>query len=69
MKAGEIYIVSCRGKDAKHHVSTYYLQAQNKDVHCNPRNPVNPDSELIFTVIVTLKTYQQIEDACIAITI
>jgi hypothetical protein len=28
------------------------LLTQNKDVHCNPRNPVNPDSKLIFTGIV-----------------
>jgi hypothetical protein len=42
------------------------LLTQNKDVHCNPQNPVNPDSKLIFTGIVTLKAYRKIEDACIA---
>jgi hypothetical protein len=45
------------------------LLTQTEDVLCNPINPVNPvnpDSKLIFTGIVTLKTYQKIEDACIA---
>jgi hypothetical protein len=45
------------------------LLTQTKDVHCNPQNPVNPDSELIFRAIVTLETCRKIEDACIAITI
>ena len=48
------YIESCRGKDAKHRVSTNNLPNQNKDVLSNPENPVNPDSNTLFTANITL---------------
>ena len=39
------------------------LLTQTKDFLCNP---VNPDSELIFTRILTLETCRKIKDARIA---
>jgi len=34
-------------KKDKKYSSTNNLYIQTDDVHCNPRNPVNPDSKLI----------------------
>jgi calcineurin-like phosphoesterase family protein len=35
------------------------LLTQTEDVLCNPQNPVNPDSKLIFTGILTLKPVEE----------
>ena len=41
-----------RQKEGKINPFTYNHQVQSKDVICNPRNPVNPDSKL-FTGKIT----------------